>query len=213
MLKGLIFDFDGVILESVDIKGEAFRELFCAYPEHLKEILAYHYANGGVPRFDKFRYIYGNILNKHLSEEEFRSLCDRFAAFSYQKVLEAPFVPGAEQLLTECAGKYDLYIVSGTPDEEINKIVDGRGLRVFFKGVYGSPKDKKYWTGRILKEGRYLPEQVLWVGDALSDWEAAKGFGIRFVGRVSARADIFQGRDVDWKVEDMISVGAVVKKL
>ncbi|GAF78578.1 unnamed protein product, partial [marine sediment metagenome] len=33
MIKAIIFDFDGVIVESSDIKTEAFRELFQDYPQ------------------------------------------------------------------------------------------------------------------------------------------------------------------------------------
>jgi len=52
----------GVILESVDIKGWAFGGLFEAYPEYVDEIVIFHHANRGMSRFDKFRYIYKNIL-------------------------------------------------------------------------------------------------------------------------------------------------------
>ena len=65
-IDAIFFDFDGVILESVDIKGWAFGKLFESYPEHVDEIVAFHFANGGMSRFDKFRYIYKNILNKKM---------------------------------------------------------------------------------------------------------------------------------------------------
>ena len=56
MIKAIFFDFDGVILESVSIKGDVFQKLFADYPEHLAEILNYHLENGGVSRYDKFEY-------------------------------------------------------------------------------------------------------------------------------------------------------------
>ena len=46
MLKSIIFDFDGVLCESVDIKTESFRRLFVDYPEHLKNIIKLHEENG-----------------------------------------------------------------------------------------------------------------------------------------------------------------------
>ena len=58
MINSIIFDFDGVILESVSVKTAAFRQLFSFAPEHVDEIVQYHLDNGGMSRFDKFRYIY-----------------------------------------------------------------------------------------------------------------------------------------------------------
>ena len=63
-MKAIIFDFDGVIAESVDVKTEAFKELFKAYPDKVKAIADFHIDNGGMSRFDKFRHIYKNILKK-----------------------------------------------------------------------------------------------------------------------------------------------------
>ena len=54
-VDAIFFDFDGVILESVEVKGWAFGRLFENHPEHVDEIVAFHHANGGMSRFDKFR--------------------------------------------------------------------------------------------------------------------------------------------------------------
>ncbi len=56
--KAIIFDFDGVILESMDVKTKAFALLFKDYPEHLPAVLALHQTHGGMSRFEKFEIIY-----------------------------------------------------------------------------------------------------------------------------------------------------------
>ena len=59
MLKAILFDFDGVLVESVDIKTKAFAKLFeNEGPEIVNKVVEYHLANGGVSRFKKFDYIY-----------------------------------------------------------------------------------------------------------------------------------------------------------
>jgi beta-phosphoglucomutase-like phosphatase (HAD superfamily) len=50
MLRAIVFDFDGVILESADIKTNAFRALFASYPEHVDQIVDFHLRNAGVSR-------------------------------------------------------------------------------------------------------------------------------------------------------------------
>lgn len=42
----IILDFDGVILESVEVKTEAFRRLFSFAPGHVEEIVNFHRENG-----------------------------------------------------------------------------------------------------------------------------------------------------------------------
>ena len=58
-LKAIFFDFDGVLVESVDIKTRAFSKLFEREGEDVvKKVIDYHIDNGGVSRYEKFRYIY-----------------------------------------------------------------------------------------------------------------------------------------------------------
>ena len=59
MIKTIFWDFDGVIIDSMKIKGDGFIELFENY--NLKQVRLlerYHYANGGISRFDKIKYFY-----------------------------------------------------------------------------------------------------------------------------------------------------------
>jgi beta-phosphoglucomutase-like phosphatase (HAD superfamily) len=67
MLTPLILDFDGVIVESIPLKAVTFRKVFSFAPEHLDEIIEFHLENGVKSRYDKFRYIYGNILHEPLT--------------------------------------------------------------------------------------------------------------------------------------------------
>ena len=87
MISTIILDFDGVILESVSVKTEAFRELFSFEPDHVDEIVEFHKRNGGMSRFDKFRYIYSSILYRDLTDDQFRKLSDRFADIVFKKIL------------------------------------------------------------------------------------------------------------------------------
>ena len=80
MIKTILWDFDGVILDSMKIKGDGFIELFKDNAEsELKQIEAYHYENGGVSRFDKIRYFYHNILDENILEDEILELADKFS--------------------------------------------------------------------------------------------------------------------------------------
>ena len=65
MIKTIFWDFDGVIIDSMKIKGDGFIELFENYNlEQVRLLEKYHYANGGISRFDKIKYFYNQILKK-----------------------------------------------------------------------------------------------------------------------------------------------------
>ena len=54
MIKGIIFDFDGVITESVDIKSAGFSEIYKPYgPPNVNKVVKHHEANGGLSQFKK----------------------------------------------------------------------------------------------------------------------------------------------------------------
>ena len=182
-VRAVIFDFDGVILESADIKTEAFRDLFADFPDHVPAILAYHTANVGISRYLKFEWIYRELLHQPLSEEEKAALGERFSALALDKILRCPFVPGAQEALAALAGKALRFVASGTPQAELEMIVQRRGLARSFEGLWGSPTTKDQAVRAIQAQHALAPNEIAFVGDGQSDLAAAQATGIRFVAR------------------------------
>lgn len=183
-IRAIIFDFDGIILETMDIKTNAFRELFKEYPEKLDGILMFHLDNGGMSRFDKFRHIYKNILHKELTEREFGRLCSSFNKIIFEEVLRASFVKDIKEFLQHYLHILPMFVVSATPQNELRQIVDAKGLEGYFKGVYGSPQTKPDLIGAILKGNSYKPEEALFIGDSRNDYMAASEKGVLFAFRL-----------------------------
>ncbi|PHM16484.1 MAG: hypothetical protein CJD30_11315, partial [Sulfuricurvum sp. PD_MW2] len=89
MIKNILFDFDGVILDSMKIKGDGFKELFKDYSEeNIKILEAYHYANGGTSRFEKIEYFFQKILNKEITQNEILHLADQFGKIIESKIFD-----------------------------------------------------------------------------------------------------------------------------
>src|SRR5947208_3539082 len=108
----ILFDFDGIILESIHIKTEAFRELFKGYGSRVEDIVRYHQQHGGVNRFEKFRHIYRHTLRLPLPDNENKRLGRRFTRIIFKKMLACRYVPGARGLLQSLKGRIPLYVVS-----------------------------------------------------------------------------------------------------
>ena len=70
MIKAIIFDLDGVIAESADIKTEAFKELIADYPKKIDEIINYHLVSAGISRYVKLLNIHELILGKDLPKDK-----------------------------------------------------------------------------------------------------------------------------------------------
>jgi phosphoglycolate phosphatase-like HAD superfamily hydrolase len=211
MIRAAVFDFDGVVLESVEIKTVAFRRLFADDPQG-ERMVEYHLANGGVSRFEKFRWFYEEVRGESLTEEVSLQLGDRFSALVLDEVLRCAFVPGAHELLARLAATIPLFVASGTPEDELRGIVEHRRLGGWFAGVFGSPPTKSQILRRIMAEHALAPAELVFVGDAMTDLRGAGGAGVPFVGRVPAGEPSPFPEGTRW-VRDLVELDAVWAQL
>jgi len=184
MIKNIIFDFDGVICESVHIKTEAFYEMYLPYGvEIAKKVKAHHLKNGGMSRFDKFKYYETKLLGKEITQTRMQELSTQFSALVKKKVIHAPFVPGALAFLQNNSQLYNCFIVSATPMEEMIEIAESKAIADCFKMICGSPTGKVEWGEYLIKEYRLNPEETLFIGDAKNDYIAAQANRFHFLWR------------------------------
>ncbi len=181
----IVFDFDGVLVESVDVKTRAFAELYQPYGESVVErVLAFHMANGGVSRFEKFRYFHRHFLNRELSAAEEEELGERFSSLVEDAVVASEWVAGAREFLEANYRELPLYVASGTPDDELRHILERRSVMHYFKAASGSPLKKAEIICRFAGADDLALDRILMIGDATTDLEGAVGAGTAFLGRV-----------------------------
>lgn len=211
-IKAIIFDFDGVIAESVNVKTEAFAEIYKPYGDDVvRKVVEHHLANGGVSRFEKFKIYHNNYLGKSISDDEIQKLAKEFSNLVLTKVVESPYVKGAYEFISGNYKKYDLFISSGTPQNEIREIAKRRNIAKYFKGIFGSPLLKSKHTQKIMKENDYLNNEVVFVGDAPSDRKAALNNDIFFIARVDDK--ISPLKDEKFKIADLTNLSEMIIKL
>ncbi|KJU81323.1 Haloacid dehalogenase domain protein hydrolase [Candidatus Magnetobacterium bavaricum] len=213
MIKLIFFDFDGVIVESVSIKTNAFAKLFeDEGDEVVKKVVDYHIAHTGISRFDKIKHIYNNFLNRTISDECFDFLCNKFADLVIDNVIKAPYVKGAIEFLEKYYSRYTCFVVSATPYDELLKIIKQRNLTDYFKGIYGAPQSKLDIVRNILLDERVKSHNALYVGDAMSDYNAAQENKVNFIARINANESIFA--DVDCiKILDLRQLNIVISNM
>lgn len=181
------FDFDGVLAESADIKTRAFIEMYKEHrPEVVDAVVAHHSVHAGVSRRKKIRYYHKTFLGQRLSEDELEALACRFSMLVEDAVVEAAWVAGAQDLLDANRHRLPMFVISGTPESELRRIVRRRGMEDYFVAVRGSPPSKVPIIRELLEEHAFDPLRVLFVGDSLTDYNAATATELRFIGRVPA---------------------------
>ena len=213
MIKAIVFDFDGVILESAKIKTEAFADVVKDYPKQQAEaFVAYHMTHMGISRHVKFRYFIEEILKQPYCEETGQELADRFSDIVFSRIMECPYVPGAKEFLDRNYMKYDLYVASGTPEAELEQIIQERGLTKYFKQIYGTPMKKEEIIETICYKYGYGKEEMIFVGDAATDKNAACHTGLRFIGR-NTEDNIDTFRDVVYKVDNLLQMEEIIGEM
>ena len=182
MLKGIIFDFDGVIAESVQVKSDAFVALYSIYGKDIvRKVVEHHENNGGMSRFEKIKIYHESYLNKAITNKEIKELANKFSRLVVQKVIDSPYVLGALEYIQKHSTKYNLFISTGTPTNEMKQILVSKGIDKYFSEVYGSPDKKSAHILKIISKYNYHPNELIFYGDANTDIDAAEQASIPFV--------------------------------
>lgn len=183
--EAFFFDFDGVLADSVEVKTRAFARLFEPFGAEIEaRVVEHHRRYSGVTRVDKFRHYYREFLGQPLDEAGLADLCRRFARLVVDEVVAAPEIPGAVVFLQAWKGRLPFFVVSATPEEEIQEIVRRRGWSQYFREVRGAPRSKRDNLEILLQAHGLAPARCLFFGDAASDYRAAEACGVTFLGIV-----------------------------
>lgn len=201
--KVFFFDFDGVIVDSLDIKAEAFGELFSKYGKGIsKKVMDYHHNNGGVSRYEKFKYYYKNLLHKEINQRIINKLDKDYSKLVVKKVIAAPYIKGALAFIKRLNQmNKDCFIISGTPQKEVCYILKCKKIDKLFKDAVGSPKNKIINLGNLLRKYMINSNEAVYFGDAKSDLKAAKVFGVDFVSVINGKSKELQRCRSDYKIK------------
>jgi len=182
--KVLLWDFDGVIMDSNPVRTYGFQEVLKEYPaDQLNELITYHKQNGGLPRYDKFRYFFEKIRGEQVSSQEIARLSARFSKIMLARLLDPSLlIPDSVAFIKANYKNFMMHVVSGSDQTELRVICDHLDLTQYFVSIVGSPVLKPQLTGQILKTYNYNKYEVAFIGDSVNDYDAAVENGIEFWG-------------------------------
>ena len=188
-LQALVFDFDGVLADSVEVKTDAFARLFAPFGDEIvSKVVVHHRENGGMSRYEKFRIYYERYLGKTYTRDIAISFGRQFEQMVVDAVVAAPEIRGVSFFIEKYTHRLPCFINSATPDAELKKIVAQRGWSAYFKEILGAPATKTENLTSLIERYELRAQQVLFFGDAVSDYRAAVDTEAQFFG-ISKDAD------------------------
>lgn len=136
----IIFDFDGVIINSHKIKSLAFYEVFKKFGKtYAKKALNYHLLNIGKSRYYKFKFILKNIIRLQVNSELIKNLDKEFDNFIYRKIKKLKPSIYLIKLLKNKTKSQKFFISTGTPQKKNSKNLKGeKSISIFWKNLWVS---------------------------------------------------------------------------
>lgn len=187
-IDAVVFDCDGVLLETIPAKLQAYMDWLPEQYEALREVYAAHNRKSfGQSRSLQIQYFYEKLVGMNPVTKEFiEEEVERFAAICEPLCEAAPWAEGAKEFIQACrdAGS-STYVLSGTPQLELEVMLKQRMAMGLFDDVMGYPITKEQGLEKVRDNLGIDPCRILFVGDAQRDAEAALAVGTHFVYRPS----------------------------
>jgi len=183
-IKVIVFDFDGTLIDSNQLKYDAYYKLFPLDDFHkriITEVLSVI--------FEKSRYVIlkeivrrvnGLIVNEYELDNRVQELATEYNDLVVDGAKRCREKTGAKEVLESLSKRYKLYLNSSTPEASLKDIVKHRKWENYFCDIFGYPNDKKAVLLNIIKEESINPDELLVVGDGKSDRDSADKVGSRF---------------------------------
>jgi len=197
-MKAILFDLDGVLVESVDVWLWAFNETlreFGLSPLSKEEFLKKYWGNSTVDNFGRMGLGWDAVLrcwSKYLS-----------------KLHEIKLFPAAREVLESVKKRYKIALVTNTPREGVDMLLTKLGIVELFDLILtGDDVEKGKPSPDIVllacKRLGITPAEALLVGDTKADVEAGRRAGCRVVGI---------GVDADFVIKDISELEPLLERL
>jgi HAD superfamily hydrolase (TIGR01549 family) len=102
-----------------------------------------------------------------------------------QSVIDSEWVPGFLNFIERYQITKKHILVTATPKEEIEEILQDLNIRHFFYKIYGAPVYKSAAISETLRFLKTKPEHAIMLGDSESDYLAAKENNVLFLLRAT----------------------------
>lgn len=168
-IKVIVFDFDGTLMYTNELKYNGFFKLF---PDDEKHKRAVKTVLDDILEESRYVILKGilELLGENAEDSErINSLADAYNDIVLEGAKSAEERDNAGEVLKSLWGKYILYVSSNGPEDTLKKVLEHKQWTSYFKGIYGYPKKKAETLRNILADEMVSPSEVIVIGDGKSD--------------------------------------------
>lgn len=181
-IKIIFWDFDGVIMNSNSIRDFGFQFCLTDFPQNqIDELMVYHRLNGGLSRYNKFRYFFEKIREEEVSDATILDLSQKFSSIMKVKLCDKNLlIKETINFIKLNCKNFTFHITSGSDENELRFICKELDISAYFKSIHGSPTPKNQLVKDLLINNNYATKNCLLIGDSINDFDAANVNGIYF---------------------------------
>ena len=180
----IFWDFDGVILNSDEVRTEGFKYIFDSYSKkQIDMLINYHTINGGLSRYEKIEYFSQKILDKKLNDEEKKQYAQLYGNYCRERLCDKDLlIKSSISFIKENHKNFNFHLVSASDEKELIYLCSNLDIKKYFKSISGSPVNKIENIKRLLKSNNYIESKCCLIGDSNNDKVAAIENSISFFG-------------------------------
>jgi phosphoglycolate phosphatase-like HAD superfamily hydrolase len=183
-LTTLLWDFDGVILDSMPVREIGFVEIFKEFPKsQVDDLLHFHNVNGGWSRYVKIEHFFKNIAEVDYTKQDILDYAENFSKIM-KKELTHPkrLIADSVDYIKHYHNVQNFHVVSGSDGTELNFLCKELGIAQYFLSIHGSPTPKIELVKNLMEKHSYDIKSTGLIGDSHNDHEAASENDILFYG-------------------------------
>tara|TARA_B100001059_G_scaffold51041_1_gene44476 strand:+ start:7553 stop:8161 length:609 start_codon:yes stop_codon:yes gene_type:complete len=177
------WDFDGVLIESDDIRTAGFEHVFRAYNTSvISKIINFHKKNGGLSRYFKINHFYEVIIKKKLTKDLLELHLTDYTNFVYERLINPKLLISENLTFIKKNQSKNHFIVSASDEKELKSICNNLKIDYLFSEIKGSPQIKENNILSIISKNKLNKAKCVLIGDSINDLNAATIANIDFIG-------------------------------
>ena len=140
----IFWDFDGVILNSDEVRTEGFKYIFDSYSKkYIDKLINYHKINGGLSRYQKIEYFSQKILDKKLNSEEKKQYAQLYGNYCRERLCDKNLlIKNSINFIKGNHKNFNFHLVSASDEKELIYLCSNLDIKKYFKSISGSPINK-----------------------------------------------------------------------
>lgn len=216
-LPTLLFDWDGVIVDSNSWKWEgAWEKVFCDEP-HLNDCMKRVLNEDKDKRMTRTELVVAmanSLSNKHVPAHPLEYYIELYGNVIRDGADNSIslFPDALNTLLFLKERGFDMHVISMTAQNDLLFLANKLNVSSFFSSLNGTPLKKRDHVIRIVNENK-LDQTYIVIGDGVGDMELASEFKYRFIGVNNKWNNWKQNSEMELKIDKLNELPLVLASL